>query len=614
VQWPRRALAAVVVAAGLALAVPAAPARAQATEQILDYAVDLRLEAGGTLLASERIAYDFGTEQRHGILRDLPVRYRYDDRYDRVYPVHVLRVSGSPGTPDQYKVEDAGASLRIRIGDPDQTISGRHDYTIVYRVEGALNGFADHDELYWNAIGTQWEVPIQDASVKVSAPAAIGRVACYVGPVGSIRLCASSGVDGRTASFATTGLGPNEGVTVVVGLPTGVVPTPRPILDERWSLARAFSATPGSLAVAGGVLLAVLLVLGWLLGMTGRDRRPVGAPAPVVGAMVESAPPEGIRPAQAGLLVDEVVNPVALSATLVDLAVRGYLRIEELPYHPGRGRDWRLVQLKAPGEDLLGYERVLLDGLFASRRAEDVEAVRLSDLKEQFHHQFAGVRGWLYQEAVQRRWFTDQPDMVRRRWVVRGLAVTVVGAALLGLLVWLTHFGLAAIPILLAGPVLIVGARWMPFRTPVGAGLLRRVTGFRTYLETAGADRAGPAQAADQFSPYLPYAIVFGLSEQWTRTFELVGAPPQTPWYEGWNEGREPSTPDLFPSRIDEFASSSAATLSAPPPAVRGISGFGWGDSWSGGGSSDGGGGRFSGGGGGGSSGGGGGGGGGSSW
>jgi uncharacterized membrane protein YgcG len=366
--------------------------------------------------------------------------------------------------------------------------------------------------------------------------------------------------------------------------------------------------------VAGGVLLAVLLVLGWLLGMTGRDRRPVGAPAPVVGAMVESAPPEGIRPAQAGLLVDEVVNPVALSATLVDLAVRGYLRIEELPYHPGRGRDWRLVQLKAPGEDLLGYERVLLDGLFASRRAEDVEAVRLSDLKEQFHHQFAGVRGWLYQEAVQRRWFTDQPDMVRRRWVVRGLAVTVVGAALLGLLVWLTHFGLAAIPILLAGPVLIIGARWMPFRTPVGAGLLRRVTGFRTYLETAGADRAGPAQAADQFSPYLPYAIVFGLSEQWTRTFELVGAPPQTPWYEGWNEGREPSTPDLFPSRIDEFASSSAATLSAPPPAVRGISGFGWGDSWSGGGSSDGGGGRFSGGGGGGSSGGGGGGGGGSSW
>jgi len=596
VQWPQRALAAVVLAA--ALAIPAAPAQAQATEQILDYAVDLRIEAGGTLLVTERIAYDFGADERHGILRDLPVRFRYDGRYDRVYAVHILKVSGSRGTPDRYKVEDVDATLRIRIGDPDRTISGRHDYTIVYRVEGTLNGFADHDELYWNAVGAQWEVPIERASVRVSAPAAISRVACYAGPAGSKVSCASSGADGTTASFAATGLDWNEGVTVVVGFPTGVVPAPRPILAERWSMARAFSATPGTLGVAGGVLLAVLLVVGWLLGITGRDRRPGGAPAPVAGAVVESAPPEGIRPGQAGLLVDEVVNPVAVTATLVDLAVRGYLRIEELPDRAeSMEPDWRLVRLKAADEDLLGYERVLLDGLFASRRrAEDLEVVRLSDLEEHFYDRFERVRMWLYRDAVQRRWFTERPDKVRGRWVVRGLAVTVVGAALTALAVWLTRFGLVAIPILLAGPVLLVGARRMPSRTPVGAGLLRRVTGFRTYLETAGVDRAGPAQAADQFSPYLPYAIVFGLTEQWTRTFALVGAPPQTPWY----GGRGPYAPDRFPAHIHRFASSSAATLTAPPAAVSGSSGFGGGGS--------------SGGGGGGSSGGGGGGGGGGSW
>lgn len=473
------------MAAGLALAIPAAPARAQATEQILDYAVDLRVEAAGTLLVTERIAYDFGGEERHGIFRDLPVRFGYDDRYDRVYPVHVLEVSGSPGTPDQYKVEDVDSTLRIRIGDPDQTINGRHDYTIVYRVEGTLSGFADHDELYWNAIGTQWEVPIEHASVTVSAPAPISQVACYAGPAGSNLSCASSQADGRTASFATTGLDPNEGLTVVVGFPTGAVPAPRPILDERWSLARAFSATPGTLGMAGGVLLVVLLVLGWLFGMTGRDRRPGDAPAPLAGAVVESAPPEGIRPAQAGLLVDEIVNPVAITATLVDLAVRGYLRIEEDAFREDSEEpDWRLVKLKAADEDLLGYERVLLDGLFASRR----RIVQLSDLKEHFYY--------------------------------------------------------------------------------------------------------------DQFSPYLPYAIVFGLTEQWTRTFALVGAPPQPSWY----GGRGPWSPDRFPSRMDRFASSSAAILAASPPAVSGLSGFGGGGS------------GFSGGGGGGSSGGGGGGGGGGSW
>jgi len=507
------------------------------------------------------------------------VRFRYDDRYDRVYPVHVLGVSGSPGTPDRYKVEDVGSTLRIRIGDPDRTITGRHGYTIVYRVEGALNGFADHDELSWNAIGTQWQVPIERASVTVSAPAAAGRVACYAGPAGATTPCASSRTDGTTAFFAAANLGWNQGVTVVVGFPTGVVPASRPILDERWSLARAFAATPRTLAVAGGVLLAVLLVLSWLLGVTGRnrrDRRPGGAPAPVAGAVVEAAPPEGLRPAQAGLLVDEGVQPLALTATLVDLAVRGYLRIEELPAHPGRGPDWRLVKLKAPDDDLLGHERMILEGLFDPRRrtrdAQEGKVVRLSDLEEHFYDRFERIRVWLYTDAVQRRWFTEHPDEVRGKWVGRGLAVTVVGAALTALLVWLTHIGLAAIPVLLAGPVLLVAARRMPRRTPSGAALLRRVSGFRTYLETAGVDRAGPAQAADQFSSYLPYAIVFGLTEQWIRTFALVGAPPQTPWY----AGRDPYSPDRFSSRIDDFVLS-AATLSAPPPAASGSGGFNWG-------------------------------------
>jgi hypothetical protein len=599
VQSLQRALAAVVVAAGLALAVLAAPARAQTSEQILDYTVDLRIEAAGTLLVAERITYDFGAAERHGIFRDLPVRFRYDDRSDRVYPVQVLAVSGSPGTPVQYMLEDVDSTvkgvesaLRIRIGDPDQTITGEHDYRIVYRVEGTLNGFADHDELYWNAIGPQWEVPIGQASVTVSAPAPISQVACYAGPVGSTRSCASSKQDGATASFAATGLDPYEGVTVVVGFPTGAVPALRPILDERWSLARAFSVTPGTLAMAGGVLVAVLLVLGWLFGITGRNRRPGDASASLAGDVVEFAPPEGIRPAQAGLLMDEVVKPVAITATVVDLAVRGYLRIEEAPAGKvwGAKPDWRLVKLKAADNDLLDYERVLFDGLFPSRRrrAKDVEAVWLSDLHKQFHHRFELVRSWLCQDAVQRRWFIERPDKVQERWVARGRAVTVGGAALTVLAFWLTHYGLVVIPVLLVGPVLMAGARRMPRRTPVGAELFRRVQGFRAYLQTAGVDGAGSAQAPAQFSSYLPYAMVFGLTEQWTRTLVLVGAPPQTPWY--WSH--PPYSPARFSFHIGLF-SSSAESLTASPPAVSGSSGFSSSGGSSGGGGGGGGGGSW---------------------
>jgi Predicted membrane protein (DUF2207) len=334
------------------------------------------------------------------------------------------------------------------------------------------------------------------------------------------------------------------------------------------------------------------------------------APASAGGAMVEAVPPEGIRPAQAGLLVDEVVNPVAIPATLVDLAVRGYLRIEDDAPDDWEKFDWRLVKLKAADKNLLDYERVLFDGLFASRggrRAKVEEAVRLSELKQDFYHQSRLVRSALYQDAVQRGWFTDSPDEVQRRWVKRGRVVTVVGAALtLGAA--LTDYGLVALPILLAGPALMLGAKRMPRRTPVGAELLRRVNGFRAYLQTAGAGRAD-ALHADRFSPDLPYAIVFGLTEQWARTVELVGAPPQTPWF----SSRGPYTPHRFGARMGLFSSSSAASLTAPPPprAVSGSSGFGSGDAGSWGGGSWGGGGSSAGGG---SSGGGGGGGGGGSW
>ena len=604
-QSLRRVLAVVVVAAGLALAVLAAPARAQAFEQILDYRVDLQIEAAGTLLVTEQIAYDFGTEERHGIFRDVPVRFGYDDRRDRVYPLEVQEVSGSRGTPLQYALEDVDSMLRIRIGDPDQTITGRHDYSIVYRVEGTLNGFPDHDELYWNAIGADWEVPIEHASVTVTAPAAISRVACYAGPVGSTRSCGSSEADGPTAAFGPSGLDPNEGLTVVVGFPTGAVPAPRPILEERWSLtrrlARAFSVTPGTLAMAGGVLVVVLVVLGWLFGITGRNRRRGAALGSVAGG-VQSVPPEGIRPAQAGLLVDEVVNPMVISATVVDLAVRGYVRIEEDPAREDWEQpDWRLVKLKPADNALLEYERRLLNGLFATshRHTDDAEAVWLSELHKDFYHRFNSVRSSLYRDALKRRWFTEQPEKVRERWFTRGVGVTVLGVAVAALVVWLTSYGLMAIPILLAGPVLMVGAKRMPRHTSVGAELLRRVNGFRAYLAAAGADRPGPTQDPDQFSPYLPYAIVFGLTDQWTGALALVGAPPRTPWY----ASRRPYAPHQFRQRMHHFSSSSAETLTASPPAVRGFSGFGDGSGSSGGS-----------GGGGGSSGGGGGGGGGGSW
>jgi hypothetical protein len=419
-----------------ALAAGAGRAGAQSAEAILRYDVAIQIQRDDSIVVREMIDYDFGTAPRHGIFRDIPTTLRYDDAHDRTYPLDVVSVTGSPGTPVQYETGDAEAGrTRIRIGDPDRTITGRHTYVITYRMGAALNGFPHHDELYWNAIGADWSVPIQQAKVTVSAPGPIDRIACYAGPAGSSLPCAKSALNGGVASFAQPSLDPYGALTVVVGLPKGIGAEPAPILRKRWTLGRAFTATP--LTVGGTLLLAALVVgvFGRMVWRTGRDRRyrgsqvdvligaPEGTPEQAVplfevdeSGPVEFAPPLDLRPGQIGTLVDEMANPLDVTATVIDLAVRKYLVIEEIAKKGWFGKpDWKLTKLKDPDRELLEYERELLDGLF-----EDGREVKLSNLRTKFVSRLHRVQDALYRNAVGQGWFAGRPDRVRGRWVAAG--------------------------------------------------------------------------------------------------------------------------------------------------------------------------------------------------
>jgi hypothetical protein len=620
--WARIGM--VLVVAGLLVGMAADPTFGQA-ERIAAYDVDIAIEHDGSLLVVERIDYDFGALQRHGIFREIPVRLRYDDTYDRIYRIEDISVEASPGTPEGFEVEHEGAILRIRIGDPDRTITGSHAYTITYRVRGALNGFDDHDELYWNAIGTDWAVPIEEASARVRAPAEILQIACFAGPNGSNLPCSETRLEGSAATFSQPLLDPYEGLTIVVGLPRGAVQPPLPILDERWKFSRAFSVTPVTVSITGFLLALLLFGVGWLWWTQGRDRRAVGSPVNIAYGTVsegeqavpmfeqgvypvEYAPPEELRPGQVGTLVDEAANPLDVTATIVDLAVRGYLRIEEIPKRWLLGKtDWRLVKLKEADDQLLGYERLLFNGLFSAGDLEDLDldeeeqsdpggadsirgdpglaSVKLSSLRKKFHTKLAEVQDALYADVVRRRWFAGRPDKVRQRWSAAGFVVMLVGVGLIFLAAWKTHLGLVPIPIALAGLILAFGARWMPRRTAKGTGLVRRVLGFRTYIETAEAQEARFAERENLFSRYLPYAVVFGLTDKWARAFARLGEQPDTAWY----VGTRPFTYDAFASSIDGFSVSTAGTI-ASTPSGSGSSGFGGGGSSGGGGGGGGGG------------------------
>jgi uncharacterized membrane protein YgcG len=599
----KRVLACTAIVMG-SIGLGAPPAGAQYGEQIKSYVVDITVQQNGSLSIVETIDYDFGSNQHHGIDRDIPVRFHYDNRNDRVYPLHVTSVTASPGTPSQYKTSSVSdGETRIRIGDPNQTIDGEHTYTIKYTVDRALNGFSDHDELYWNATGNSWPVPIQHATAHVHTPAAITKVACFAGPLHSSLNCDNATSTGSDATFTQEQLDSDAGVTVVVAMPHGVVPAPKPLLEERWSFDRAFSRTPTTLGVAGGLIgLCVAFIL-WLLWRVGRDRQTVGGGVEAAFTKgdgpeertpllhhtetpVEFEPPEGIRPGEIGTLVDETVNPLDVTATIVDLAVRGYLTIEEVEQHHWFGKpDWKLSILKS-ADGLQDFERELLQGIAAVGNP-----VLLSQLNRQFASRYATVQSLLYADAVKTGWFARSPSKTRSHWNALGLLVVVAGAAITFALAKWTHLGLIGIPIVVAGLMFMTVAHRMPHRTAKGTGMLRRVEGFKRFIESpTESDHAKFDERKNLFSEYLPYAIVFGCTEKWAKAFASLGE--QATDTTGWYVSNRPFEYVAFSHAMNSFTTTTSGTVAAATPSSSGGSGFG-GGGFSGGGGGGGGGGSW---------------------
>ncbi|HEV2248900.1 MAG TPA: DUF2207 domain-containing protein [Candidatus Limnocylindria bacterium] len=558
-----------------------APAGAADTGWTIDaFGAEITVRPDGSLAILEAIDVDFGGLVKHGILRDIPTRYRYDDAHDRRYRLAVQSVTDEGGRAIPYQVTAGDAITEIRIGDPNRTVSGRQTYRIRYTVAGALNRFADHDELYWNVNGDQWGVPTLIASASVIAPAgAIQKVTCFQGPTGSTEPCRASDTPDRAAFVATRPLAPGEQLTIVTALRPGAVAVAPPVLTSRpRTFSGYFSTAPAALGAAATVLIVGLWLVWRLWWTQGRDRgRARGA------IVAEYEPPGKLRPAQLGVLVDERADPRDLVATIVDLAVRGYLVITELPKQGLFGHaDWMLDKRK-PGDDLLPYERRLFEGLFT-----DGDSVLLSSLKGTFQPTLVAAEKLLYRDATERGWFVADPARVRTAYAGLGCVTAGVGIGLVFLLGQLLGWGLVGLAVVPAGIGLLVLNRAMPARTAAGAALYAQALGFKRYMDTAETDRAAFAEKEGLFTVYLPYAVMFASVDRWTRAFAgLDTAQAVSSFY----VGSGPFNALAFSTSFSGFSGSLASTVVATP-AGSGASGFS-GGGFSGGGGGGGGGGSW---------------------
>jgi len=584
------------VAALWAIGLSGAAVHADEGWVITSFHSEIVIGADSALLVQEDIQVDFGSLRKHGIFRTIPLRYRYDDSHDRYYALEVRSVTD--GTkPLTHSDSIDNDSYVIKIGDPSTTVSGINRYVILYSVAGAMNSFSDHDELFWNVDGALWPVPKREVTASVVMPAnSFQKAACFEGPTGSKETCSAAQNAAAAVEFSSTRpLASGEQMSIVTALVKGVVKVPPPMLEarKRQFPQDAFDITPLTVALSLLVAVGGIGLVAWNWWVHGRDRAyltqyyltndprqgtvPLFRHEPVV---VEFGPPQDMRPAQLGLVLDERADAKDVTATIVDLAVRGYMTIKEVPGE----RDWTFTW-KAGGEasKLMPHEKTLLDALFASRRE-----VSLFELKGKFAPTVKTAESQIYEDAMSRKLFTARPDIARTQWGCLGVALIIVGIAVSAALGLAFGWGLIGAAVLLTGLVLTLSFPFMPQRTAAGRDLLQHTLGFRLYMTTAETYRQQFAAKAQIFTELLPYAIIFGCVSLWAKAFEGIDTSASNSWY----AGTRPFQAAYLASSLESMNANISSAITYTPPSAGSSSGFG-GGGFSGGGGGGGGGGSW---------------------
>ncbi|MFC3890084.1 DUF2207 domain-containing protein [Lentzea rhizosphaerae] len=492
---------AIFVAAALT-SVTAAGALAQPLPGTVSTEVRMKLERDSRLSVTEAVHVPDGKT----VKRTVPLRLAVGNDLERQYQVIDAKVEGK-------------GSAAVSGDEFSVTLEGGQA-TLTYTVVGAVAPVGDALEVRWQVAGG-WDTELDKVAVTFSAPDSPTSVNCLAGPVGSSQPCTSADLaDGKGVRAQEIKLGAGERVDVAIGLSAGVVP-PNAVVVEQSGLAAAFALTPVSGAALGGLLVLLLGGVALLWYLRGRDAAALASEVGAVSVLVRDqnnrvafASPDGVLPGQVGTVVDEHVDVVDVTATVIDLAVRNYLWIAEIRQEDGFSHDWQIVRRNPADASLSGYERAVYEALLP----QGVDAVTVSELRGR-RIDLALVRDELYADVVEKRWFVRRPDAERSLFWWVGVVIAVLGlvaTVVLALTVGNALFGLA---VAVGGVALAFGARSMPARTKRGSELLEHVRGLRGYLHGVKPDDVPEEDRELVFSRSLPYAVVLGETEGWLTKF-----------------------------------------------------------------------------------------------
>lgn len=582
-----------------------AQAAAASVEQIENYDVEIEILNDSNIYVTESIEYNFGNNQKHGIYRDIPVLQK--NYKQNPFKISDIKVTDANGQAYKTKISKGVADVNIKIGDADKYVTGIKTYVISYKVEGAFLFAADSDNLFWNAIGTEWDVAILKNNITVYLPEALAEQQfedkCYFGIRGSTTECpgafyvASSNNNDRVEQivFKTKSLTAKQGVTVNLYFHKGTInqpPPPNAIIA--WLKQFGFFFPP---------IITFIFMLYWW-ATRGRDPKGRGT------IVAQYEPPEDMMPAEMGVLQDETVDRHDFSAEIIYLAIQGYIKIKRIESKTflSKKEDFLLEKLKDSNSLTREYQKDLLENLFSKplslQKYADLEVspeamavVKISDLKKDAYKWFKKVNKKIYQSTTEKGYFDGDPKKIKAKYSLAFILVFIVfvilqsgGMGIAG------YFGLNNILGIMWGMSfasigLIIGVfgMAMPKRSLQGALAKEHILGLKEYINVAEKDRINfhndPSLDPAFFEKLLPYAMVFKLEKKWAKKFEGIYL-EEPSWYDS-GQGSSFSAIALG-SSLSDFSTSSANAMT-PASSGGGASGGGF----SGGGGGGGGGGSW---------------------
>lgn len=546
---------------------------AVSAESIKSFNASYNLPKSGVVEVTEDILYDFGTLERHGIYRYLPYEYTLDNGKKAYINISEISVTNDSGGQYQYEKYKENGNIVLKIGDPDQTVTGTHLYRITYKAKGAIRYFEEGDEFYWNVNGTGWSVGVERISAKVYFPDGTGaesiRHTCYRGAYSSTDNCQQSDVSGSVATFYDSGLGAAEGLTIVASAPSGTFDK----VDAGFmgtGLSDSIMAFLVGLAVAIPALTFVFMLRHWW--KHGRDPKGRGT------IVAEYSAPDGLTAIEVGTLLDNRVDNKDLSAEIIYLATRGYLKIRR---EEGKGifkkDDYTLIRLKDNRGALKPFDNTLLEGVFGSTDTE----VKISDLKNEFYTHIQSLKQKVHNALVSDGYFKETVATTIGKYLGIAFLLGFIGYWIaMGLGALTNGLGAYIFGPSLVGSALIVGifGLLMPARTARGVEAKERILGLKEYMKVAEGDRIkfhnAPKKDPKKFEELLPYAMVLGVEKEWAQQFEGIykGSPG---WYDD-PSGRA-FMPIVFVNNMNSFATAATTNMTSSPASSSSGSGFGGG-------------------------------------